>query len=91
VKETEQLKPEGPEDQARLFPVVGIGASAGGLEAFTRLLHALPPETGMAFVYIQHLDPTHPSMLAELLARETTMPVQEAKEGFSALHRTMCT
>jgi two-component system CheB/CheR fusion protein len=81
VKETESLKPEGHDDPAGLFPVVGIGASAGGLEAFTRLIHALPPQTGMALVYIQHLDPTHPSMLAELLARETTMPVQEAKEG----------
>ena len=81
VKEAAPIKPKGPEDQARLFPVVGIGASAGGLEAFTRLLHVLPTVTGMAFVYIQHLDPTHPSMLAELLARETTMPVQEAEEG----------
>ncbi len=81
VKETESLKPEGHEDPVGLFPVAGIGASAGGLEAFTRFLHALPPETGMALVYIQHLDPTHPSMLAELLARETTMPVLEAEEG----------
>ena len=56
---------EESEDRVKLFPVVGIGASAGGLEAFTQLLHALPPENGMALVYVQHLDPTHPSMLAE--------------------------
>ncbi len=70
-----------PEEQERLFPVVGIGASAGGLEAFTRLLRALPAENGMAFVYIQHLDPTHPSILAEILARETRMPVREAEDN----------
>ncbi|HUS08512.1 MAG TPA: chemotaxis protein CheB, partial [Bryobacteraceae bacterium] len=60
------------------FPVVGVGASAGGLEAFTQLLHALPPDTGMAFVFIQHLDPKHVSMLRQLLSRETSMGVSEA-------------
>ena len=44
-------------------PVVAIGASAGGLEAFTELLRGLPADTGMAFVFIQHLSPDHPSML----------------------------
>ena len=58
MKEAAPPSSEGPEDQERLFPVVGIGASAGGLEACTQLLHALPPVNGMAFVYIQHLDPT---------------------------------
>jgi chemotaxis response regulator CheB len=43
------------------FPIVGIGASAGGLEAFTQLLSALSPDTGMAFVLVQHLDPSQPS------------------------------
>ena len=52
------------------FPVVGIGASAGGFEAFGEMLNALPADTGMAFVLIQHLDPTHESMLAQLLARK---------------------
>ncbi len=70
-----------PEESARLFPVVGIGASAGGLEAFTEFLRALPAKTGMAFVYIQHLDPTHTSLLANLLARETLMPVLEASDN----------
>jgi two-component system CheB/CheR fusion protein len=55
--------------------IVGIGASAGGLEAFSELLRHLPPQTGMAFVLVQHLDPHHESILAELLANYTRMPV----------------
>lgn len=61
--------------------VVGIGASAGGLEAFTELVSAIPVETGMAFVLIQHLDPRHHSMLVDLLSRETAIPVQEVVDG----------
>lgn len=67
--------------QGKTFPIVGVGASAGGLEAFTDLLAALPPETGLSIVFVQHLDPVHPSMLPELLARVTAMPVVEAKDG----------
>jgi len=63
------------------FPIVGLGASAGGLEAFTQLLHALPMDTGMAFVLVQHLDPKHPSILTELLAKSTALPVHEAVHG----------
>ena len=63
------------------FPVVGIGASAGGLEAFRQLLERLPVDTGMAFVLVQHLDPTHDSILAELLSRSTRMPVSEVRDG----------
>lgn len=63
------------------FAVVAVGASAGGLEAFSQFLHALPRNTGMAFVFIQHLDPKHHSMLSELLAKTTSMPVLEAKTG----------
>ncbi|KRT55895.1 PAS domain S-box [endosymbiont of Ridgeia piscesae] len=63
------------------FPVVGIGASAGGLEAFRELLSALPLDTGMAFVLLQHLSPDHSSQLAELLADTTSMPVKPAKDG----------
>src|SRR5262249_46232723 len=59
------------------FPVVGIGASAGGLEAFTELLKNLPLDTGMGFVLVQHLDPQHESSLADLLTRATSMPVRE--------------
>ena len=62
-----------------LFPLVGIGASAGGLEAFTRLLQHLPSDTGMAFAFIQHLSPQHPSMLASILSRATTMQVMEVQ------------
>ncbi|HLW81594.1 MAG TPA: chemotaxis protein CheB [Candidatus Acidoferrales bacterium] len=65
--------------KSETFAVVAVGASAGGLEAFTQLLHALPGNTGMAFVFIQHLDPKHHSALAELLAKASTMPVVEAK------------
>ena len=59
------------------FLIVAIGASAGGMQAFTELVRALPANTGMAFVLIQHLDPKHHSMLAELLAKETIMKVSE--------------
>ncbi len=63
------------------FPVVGIGASAGGLEAFTALISALTDDTGMAFVAVPHLDPAHPSALSEILARSTSMPVIEVADG----------
>ncbi len=62
---------------AGLFPVVGIGASAGGLEAFTLLLQHLPVDTGMSFVLVQHLDPVHESALTKLLSKATKMPVRE--------------
>ncbi|HXJ71291.1 MAG TPA: chemotaxis protein CheB, partial [Candidatus Dormibacteraeota bacterium] len=67
--------------RAGSFPIVGIGASAGGLEAMTQLLKALPGETGMAFVLVQHLDPTHESALTSLLSRLTPMSVCEAKNN----------
>jgi two-component system CheB/CheR fusion protein len=63
------------------FPIVGIGASAGGLEAFTELLHNLPERTGMALVLVQHLDPSHGSVLQEILSRTTRIPVEEVKDG----------
>ena len=61
------------------FPIVAIGASAGGLEAITQLLQHLPDDTGMAFVYVQHLSPDHESILSMLLAKVTTMKVQEVQ------------
>jgi len=61
------------------FPIVAIGASAGGLEAVTELLKHLPADTGMAFIYVQHLSPHHESILASLLAKNTRMKVQEAE------------
>ncbi len=61
-------------------PVVGIGASAGGLEAFTELLKHLPADTGMGFVLVQHLDPDHPSALTDILSRQSPMPVREVTD-----------
>ncbi|MEX2119868.1 MAG: chemotaxis protein CheB [Pirellulales bacterium] len=62
------------------FPIVGIGASAGGLEAFTELLKHLPLDTGMGFVLVQHLDPQHESALTQLLSRVTLLPVREVTD-----------
>ncbi|GGB62383.1 hypothetical protein GCM10011316_37890 [Roseibium aquae] len=62
-------------------PVVGVGASARGLEAFKGLLHAVPPTSGLAFVLIQHLDPDHESMMVELLSRTTGMTVLQITDG----------
>ena len=62
---------------SNLFPVVGIGASAGGLDAFKKLLKAIPENSGMAYVLVQHLDPNHESMLPELLQKVTQLPVIE--------------
>lgn len=59
------------------FPVVGIGASAGGLDAFKKLLKAIPEDSGMAYILVQHLDPAHESILPDLLQRVTKIPVQE--------------
>ena len=59
--------------------IVGVGASAGGLEAFTELLSHLPGDTGLAFVLIQHLDPSHESYLTELLSKASKMPVSEVR------------
>jgi two-component system CheB/CheR fusion protein len=64
----------------RAFPIVGVGASAGGLDAFRQLLSALQSNTGMAYVLVQHLAPRHESILAELLAKGSRMPVSEVKD-----------
>jgi two-component system CheB/CheR fusion protein len=61
--------------------VVGFGASAGGLEAFSEVLEHIPEDAGLVFVLVQHLDPKHSSMLTELLARATRMPVRQVKDG----------
>jgi two-component system, chemotaxis family, CheB/CheR fusion protein len=71
---------EPPAPPAR-FPIVGIGASAGGLEAFELFFKTLPAKSGIAFVLIPHLDPGHASMLSEILQRNTTMPVHEALDN----------
>ena len=61
-------------------PIVGVDASASGLDAFRILLQHLPPDTGIAFVLVQHLDPHRESMPVELLGRQTGMPVSEASD-----------
>ncbi len=66
---------------ARNVVVVGIGASAGGLDACRKFLRALPADTGMAFILVQHLDPTHESMLVDLLTGYTALAVQQATDG----------
>ena len=70
---TERPKPD--------FPVVGIGASAGGLEALDELFQNMPANTGMAFVVLTHQHPGHTSLLPELLGKHTEMPVVEAADG----------
>ncbi len=61
--------------------VIGLGASAGGLDAFQKFFGAMPPDSGAAFILVQHLDPTHPSMMVELLSEHTAMNVCHAAEG----------
>ncbi len=76
-----QRREEPQQSRRAPFPIVGVGASAGGLEAFTQLLKGLPSRTGMAYVLVQHLDPTHESALTELLARATEMPVRQVTDA----------
>ena len=78
VNSKKVLKAPAP-DQPRF--IVGIGASAGGLEAYAQLFPSLPPDLGMAFIVVQHLDPKHESLLPELIGRMTRMPVIQAEEG----------
>ena len=68
-------------DSAVPFPIVGIGASAGGLEAFKKFFSAFPHDSGIAFVLVPHLAPHHKSMMVELLSRNTQMLVLEAEHG----------
>ncbi|MGH8549850.1 MAG: chemotaxis protein CheB, partial [Methylococcales bacterium] len=75
------VAPTAGQPATRQMPVVGIGASAGGLGAYKKFFSAMPADSGMAFVLIPHLDPTHDSLMVELLAKQTTMPVSEAENG----------
>ena len=63
------------------FPVVGIGASAGGLDAVKSFLKALPAKPGMAFVFVQHLSPSHISILPEILQKVAPFPVQQITDN----------
>jgi two-component system CheB/CheR fusion protein len=81
VPEGPEETPEPPSKGTTTIPVVGVGGSAGGLEVFKRLLADLPAETGLAVVFVQHLDPKHHSLLTEILGRSTKMPVTEAADN----------
>ncbi len=78
VSQSVKVVGEIPHALAVDFPIVGIGASAGGLEAFEAFLKACPSDLGMGFVLVSHLSPDHDSLLAEILQRCTTMPVAQA-------------
>ena len=84
-----ELTPDKPELEAAplAFPVVGVGASAGGLEAFETFLRSIDPEAPGAFILIQHLDPTHESLLPELLARHSPLPVEQVEDGANVRDR----
>jgi two-component system CheB/CheR fusion protein len=71
--------------QSQAFPIVGLGASAGGMHAFSSFLEAMPGHSGMAFVLVHHVDPDHESLMAGLLAKHTHMPVALAKDGEQVL------
>ena len=86
TSETAAVLPSTKEPPAALlrrpgFPIVGIGASAGGLEAFETFFKAMPSDSGMAFVVVAHLDPTHVSILPELIQKRTEMSVVQVADG----------
>src|SRR4051794_36183676 len=77
-----QAQPVDGEQPPRLpFPVVGVGASAGGLESFIEFLAALRQDSGMAFVFVQHLPPERESLMADILSHKTKMLVQQVEDG----------
>src|SRR5689334_23571135 len=70
-----------PSHEADGFAIVGVGASAGGLEAFSQLLRGLPKDPGLAIVFVQHMAPHHESALATLLASATSLPVVQPSQN----------
>ncbi|HVV74264.1 MAG TPA: chemotaxis protein CheB, partial [Verrucomicrobiae bacterium] len=78
-----QCETETPCPERAKCPIVGLGASAGGLDAFKQFLDHMPPNSGMAFVLVQHLDPHHESLMPELLAKHTAMPVKRLEDNDS--------
>ena len=80
-KPVQAVRPQSPVSSANdPFPIVGIGASAGGLEALEHFLGHVPVNSGMAFVIVQHLDPTRKGIMSELLQRSTGMKVVQVKD-----------
>src|SRR5687768_5563291 len=80
-----EIEEEGATPSSKQFLVVGIGGSAGGLNAFKQLIQAIPVDSGMAYIIVQHLDPTHDSILSELLQKFTLIPVQEVTDHVKVL------
>jgi len=80
-----------PPSSGGAFPIVGIGASAGGLDAMKEFFSAMPADSGMAFVVIQHLEPAHESRMAEILAKFTAMKVRQAEDGLAVEPGTVYT
>ena len=80
IKSTLSSKKVASDSDIGLFPIVGIGASAGGLEAIEQFLGNVPENSGMAYIVVQHLDPTHKGMLPELLQRVSKMKVSQVKD-----------
>lgn len=85
MENTVEIEPEADDPAPGAFPIVGIGASAGGLAAFEAFFAAMPPDVdpGMAFILVQHLSPDHKSLLAELVRRSTRMQVYEVEDGIT--------
>ncbi len=83
--ELEAREAPGQKTDAVSFPIVGVGASAGGLETFERFFREVPSDSGMAFVLVQHLDPHHASLLTEILQRSTVLPVVEAQDQMAVV------
>ncbi|MBC8767333.1 PAS domain-containing protein [Arenibacter sp. BSSL-BM3] len=85
-KKKAPLKKKGPKkDKENNFLIVGMGASAGGLEAFKEFFDTMPPTSGMAFVLVQHLDPTHKSLMVQLLKNHTKMEVTQVRDNTKVL------
>jgi two-component system CheB/CheR fusion protein len=80
LKSADPLDPKARPLPEPNFPIIGLGASAGGLEAYLDFFRHMKPDSGMAFILISHLDPGHASMLTEILQRVTTMPTIEAQD-----------
>jgi chemotaxis response regulator CheB len=89
-KRPQLREPASPARPSGKFSIVCIGASAGGLEAFSKLLEHLPATTGMGYVIIQHLDPTHPSALPPLLGKKSSLRSSRRRTGLAS-NPTTCT
>ena len=83
ARKTKRALPASGKDKKSLI-IVGIGASAGGLEAFTQFISHVPADSGLAFVLVSHLDPSHKGIMPELVQRATAMKVQQVKDGMKA-------